>query len=67
MLASPRITVQTSVDYFESALRHVRFRHLYFTGPIDRYFADSGLPPLAYRSLRFETRRVPIAQQQVLL
>jgi len=25
-----------------------------FTGPIDSYFKDSGLPPLEYRSLRFE-------------
>ena len=27
---------------------------LIFTGPIDHYFADSGLPKLTYRSLRFE-------------
>ena len=31
---------------------------LVFTGPIDVYFKDSELPPLEYRSLKFEWSRV---------
>ena len=27
---------------------------LIYTGPIDRYFKNSGLPPLEYRSLNFQ-------------
>ena len=34
------------------------YETLVFTGPIDVYFEDSGLPPLEYRSLKFEWSRV---------
>jgi len=33
---------------------------LVFTGPIDVYFKDSGLPPLEYRSINFEWTRLPM-------
>lgn len=63
LLDHPLIATHTNVDYFDSPLRHVKFKHLYFTGPIDRYFADQGLPPLQYRSLRFRKVAVPLAEQ----
>ena len=31
-----------------------------FTGPIDSYFKDAGLPPLEYRSIEFTWLRLPI-------
>lgn len=31
-----------------------------FTGPIDQYFSDAGLPPLEYRSLQFHWERIPM-------
>lgn len=53
LLDSKKITVKTNVDYF-----HVKDKlqcgRLYYTGPIDAYFAHLGWPKLEYRSLDFE-------------
>jgi UDP-galactopyranose mutase len=38
----------------------VNWKTLIFTGPIDVYFKDSGLPPLEYRSIRFEWLRLKL-------
>ncbi len=53
MLAHPNITVQLNTDWndIQSA---VQYDMLIFTGPIDQYFSNSGLPKLEYRSLNFE-------------
>uniref|UniRef100_A0A7S3L505 UDP-galactopyranose mutase C-terminal domain-containing protein n=1 Tax=Amphora coffeiformis TaxID=265554 RepID=A0A7S3L505_9STRA len=53
MLSSPLIHVRTNVDYFDVKDR-MQCNKLYFSGPIDAYFADQGLPKLEYRSLDFE-------------
>ena len=53
MFASPRISVRVGVDYF-SVRDRLRCGHTYFTGPIDAYFAQKGMPKLEYRSLDFE-------------
>lgn len=54
ILKSDNIDVRLSVDYFK--VKHVLPRHkvLVFTGPIDAYFSNSGMPPLEYRSIVFE-------------
>lgn len=52
---SPRVSVRLNTDYFNVQQQLKRnCGHLYFTGPIDAYFAAKGLPKLEYRSLRFE-------------
>lgn len=57
MFANPLITVLTSVDYFD-VKASMNCKSLYYTGPIDTYFADIGLPKLEYRSLEFERKVV---------
>jgi UDP-galactopyranose mutase len=52
MLAHPLIEMRLNTDYRE-VRRHVAFRRLIFTGPIDEYF-DYRFGRLPYRSLRFE-------------
>jgi len=53
LLDSNYITVQTNVDYFD-VRNKLNCGRLYYTGPIDSYFADLGWPKLEYRSLDFE-------------
>jgi UDP-galactopyranose mutase len=52
MLDHPKIEVRLKTDYRE-AKRHLRYKHLIYTGPIDEYF-EHRFGPLPYRSLRFE-------------
>ncbi|KAL7426922.1 hypothetical protein ACHAXH_001322 [Discostella pseudostelligera] len=53
MLDSPYITVVKNTDYFDVKDR-LKCKRLYYTGPIDTYFADLKWPKLEYRSLSFE-------------
>lgn len=57
MLRYPNITVKTNCDFLKLTDAERRFDQIYFTGPIDAYFADSGLPKLQYRSLTFKHER----------
>lgn len=53
MLSHPNISVQLSTDWVD--IRNtVQFKTMIFTGPIDQYFHESGLPKLEYRSLHFD-------------
>ncbi|XP_072042878.1 UDP-galactopyranose mutase-like [Amphiura filiformis] len=52
MFNNPLITVETNVDYFE-IIDTLDCGRTYYTGPVDTYFADLGLPKLEYRSLEF--------------
>ncbi len=55
MLKHPLITVALNCDYFEIDRElPVRPRATIYTGPVDRFFADSGHKSLEYRSLAFE-------------
>jgi len=56
ILSHPNITIQTNTDFFglESS---IKFKTLIYTGPIDRYFENSGLEKLEYRSIDFEVER----------
>lgn len=54
MLSNPLITVCTNVDWFDVCARvEPNVTHIFYTGPIDRYFSSCGLPPLEYRSIVF--------------
>lgn len=55
MLKSPQITVRLNVDYF-NIRNKINCGKTYFTGPIDRFYAEKGLPILEYRSLSFERK-----------
>jgi UDP-galactopyranose mutase len=60
MLDHPRITVRLNTSW-ESVCDTATYKTLIFTGPIDQYFKDRGLPPLEYRSLQFawEVHKTP--------
>jgi UDP-galactopyranose mutase len=59
MLVSRNIHVLLNTDFFDVQNSLKPHTKVIFTGRIDAYFADSGLPPLEYRSLNFnaETHR----------
>jgi len=55
LLSDPNITVRLGVDYFGSKRdgKLPKYSLLVYTGPIDSYFAQQGMPRLEYRSLHF--------------
>ena len=53
MLDNDKITVVTNTDYFD-VKDELKCKRVYYTGPIDTYFAKLGWPKLEYRSLSFE-------------
>jgi len=54
------IDLALGVDYFKiKAQLDKQCKKLIFTGPIDKYFADSGLGKLEYRSIIFEASVIP--------
>lgn len=55
MFHSERITVNLNTDYFKIK-NDMNCGHIYFTGPVDAYFAEQGMQKLEYRSLRFERK-----------
>jgi len=55
MLDHPKITVKLNYPWSPASER--TWKTLIFTGPIDTYFEDSGLPKLEYRSIAFEWKR----------
>jgi UDP-galactopyranose mutase len=62
MLDSPRITIETGVEYRDVA-KTVSHDQLVFTGPIDEFF-DHRFGALPYRSLRFRHETLDQAQFQ---
>lgn len=54
MLDHPNITVRLNTDYFAMKDQLKDFEKLFFTGPIDQFFAYKYGNKLQYRSLRFE-------------
>jgi len=55
-----KIQLNTSWDDVKNN-KELKWGILIFTGPIDLYFKDKGLPPLEYRSINFEWSRIPIS------
>lgn len=56
MLNHERISVKLNVDYFIYKNQFEKPFKTIYTGPIDSYFADFGLPKLEYRSIDFEKK-----------
>ena len=56
MLTHKNIKILLNTDYFEMKLKgYFNIERTVYTGPIDQYFIDSGLPLLEYRSIKFKT------------
>jgi len=62
ILAHANIDVRLSSEFQKSMI--TEYEKVFYTGPIDAYFKDSGLPPLEYRSLRFENETLDLQQFQ---
>merc|ERR1719181_905027 len=60
LLHDPNITIRLSCDFFDMREKGTlpSYGLLVYTGPIDSYFAQQGMPKLEYRSLRFEEEYV---------
>lgn len=54
MLSHKNIEYHLNVDYFKVAEKFSDYEKLYFTGPIDAFFEDSGLEKLHYRTVHFK-------------
>merc|ERR1719443_1818538 len=56
LLRDPNITIRLNVDFFKARSEGSlpTYGMLVYTGPIDSYFAQQGMPKLEYRSIRFE-------------
>lgn len=67
MLDHPNIEVRLGVDYFaeEAALRNRE--RVFYTGPIDRFYADRGLDKLEYRAVNFEWSTVDVETPDTLI
>ena len=53
LLTHPNIRVCVNCNFFETRHKIKAGAPVIYTGPIDHYFAESGLPALEYRSLNF--------------
>ena len=62
ILAHENIDVRLSTSFTESMV--TEYEKVFYTGPIDAYFKNAGLPALEYRSLRFETETLDLQQFQ---
>lgn len=62
MLKSPNIELKLSVDFdiFKKHNDLSKYEGIIYTGPIDSYFKDSGLPNLEYRSIKFTMNRLNV-------
>jgi len=61
LLKDSNIAIRLGVDYFQAreAGTLPEYGMLVYTGPIDAYFAQQGMPKLEYRSIIFEEEFVP--------
>merc|ERR1719326_1356277 len=61
LLRDPNITIRLNVDFFKAQAegKLPSYGMLVYTGPIDSYFAQRGMPKLEYRSIRFIEEYVP--------
>jgi len=58
ILKHPNITVQLNTAWEDVKEESSKWSTIIFTGPIDQFFKDKGLPPLEYRSINFEWIRM---------
>ena len=62
MIKDPKITVHLNTEYSHDM--RTSYDYVFYTGPIDQYYASAGYPSLEYRSIRFEIERLEIDQFQ---
>jgi UDP-galactopyranose mutase len=62
MIKDPKITVRLGLDYSHDM--RSAYDYVFYTGPIDQYYASAGFPPLEYRSIRFEIERLEVDKFQ---
>lgn len=55
IFALPGVTVMLNTDFF-NVRSNLKCRKIYYTGPIDAFFAQQGLEKLEYRSLTFDRK-----------
>jgi len=60
ILNHPNIETRIGIDYFAEGHSLSNFEKMFYTGPIDRFYAHVGMDPLEYRSVNFkwETKEV---------
>jgi UDP-galactopyranose mutase len=58
MLDHPNIRVDLGINYTHDMRSN--YEYVFYTGPIDQYYAAAGYPKLEYRSIRFEEETIPI-------
>jgi len=65
LLSDPNISIRLGVDFFKAREAGIlpEYGMLVYTGQIDSYYAQQGMPKLEYRSLRFEEIWVPEPDQ----
>jgi UDP-galactopyranose mutase len=64
MLDHPNITVHIEKDYTHDM--NLLYDYVFYTGPIDTYYASSGYEKLEYRSLHFHEETLQVDQFQPL-
>jgi UDP-galactopyranose mutase len=64
MLDHPNITVNLNTEYNKSM--NSTYDQIFYTGPIDTYFLDSGYAKLEYRSIRFEEETLDMDTFQIV-
>jgi len=57
MILNSNIDLRLETDYFEIK-NSIKFKKMFFTGPIDRFFENEISEKLQYRSLRFEFENI---------
>jgi len=62
MIRDPRITVHLGQEYNHDM--RADYDYVFYTGPIDQYYASAGFPPLEYRSIRFEIEHLDVDEFQ---
>lgn len=67
ILKHPNIEVRTDCDFFAEGHTLKNFEKTFYTGPIDRFYADRGLDKLEYRSVNFKWETVETEKPETLL
>jgi len=68
ILDNPLIEVRLNTDFFESEFYTVKNNNvIIYTGPIDLYFSNKGLPSLEYRGIEFHTERFDLKNRDAYI
>jgi len=70
MLNHPNITICLNTDFFkikddENFKRNIQYEKIFFTGPVDLFYAQSRLDKLEYRSIKFVHERIMYCKKAI--